>query len=156
MSNRWLPLVPGTQFVLTGQATQGGTLQPHRVVTTVTNLVKVIDGVPAVVVLDRDLSDDQLVEAELAFMAQDQRGAVWSLGEYPEEYEDGKLQGAPSTWLAGVQRARAGVLMQPRPRVGTPTYSQGFAPKIDFADQARVKDTRRRAACLPGASTTCW
>jgi hypothetical protein len=149
VTNQFLPLVPGMEFVLTGQATQGGTLEPHKVVTTVTSLVKVIDGVSTVVLFDRDFSDGQLVESELAFQAQDKRGVVWSLGEYPEEYENGELQGAPNTWLAGLQRARAGVLMQAQPKVGTPTYSQGFAPRIDFADQAKVKRKGQRV-CVPG------
>jgi hypothetical protein len=148
VDNPWLPLVPGVQLVLTGQATHGGSLVAHQVVATVTSLVKEIDGVATVVLFDRDFSEGQLVEAELAFQAQDRRGTVWSLGEYPEEYEDGVLQGAPSAWLSGVQRAHAGILLQAHPRVGTPIYSQGFAPRIEFGDQARVKDAGRHI-CLP-------
>lgn len=148
VSNRWHPLRPGTQLVYRGQATQGSALAPHEVVATVTNLVKVIDGVPTVVLFDRDYSDGQLVESELAFQAQDKRGTVWSLGEYPEEYEDGKLLGAPNAWLSGVQDAEAGILMQAKPRTRTRTYSQGFAPEIDFADQGKVKRKLRRV-CVP-------
>jgi hypothetical protein len=36
------------------------------------------------------------------------------------------------------------------PRVGTPSYLQGFAPKIEFADRARVFRTGLRI-CNPGA-----
>ena len=42
-----------------------------------------INGVNAVVVWDRDFQNGELVEEELAFMAQDDAGNVWSLGEYP-------------------------------------------------------------------------
>jgi hypothetical protein len=73
---------------------------------------------------------------------------VWNLGEYPEEYEHGRLRGAPDTWIAGLSRARAGVLMLADPRVGTPSYLQGWAPDIEFADRARVLRTGVRS-CVP-------
>jgi hypothetical protein len=40
--------------------------------------------------------------------------------------------------------------MPARPRVGTPSYLQGFAPKIEFADRARVLKTGLRI-CDPRA-----
>ena len=83
VDNKWLPLVPGTQFVLEGRANRGGGLLPHRVVLTVTDLTKVIHGVRAVLLWDRDFQNDRLEEAELAFHAQDRFGNVWNLGEYP-------------------------------------------------------------------------
>ena len=79
-----------------------------------------------------------LVESELAFFAQDDDGNVWNLGEYPELYEGGVFIGAPSTWIAGLAGARAGVHMPARPRVGAPSYLQGLAPKIEFLDCAQV------------------
>ena len=54
------------------------------------------------VIFERDIQDGALQESELAFEAQDDQGRVWNVGEYPEEYEDGQLTGAPSTWMAGV------------------------------------------------------
>ena len=41
----------------------------------------------------------RLQEQELAFFAQDDQGNVWNFGEYPEEYDNGKFTGAPSTWI---------------------------------------------------------
>jgi len=55
----------------------------HRVVFTVTNLTKVIDGVRNLVLWDRDYSANRLVEAALAFFAQDNDGHVWHWGQYP-------------------------------------------------------------------------
>ena len=148
VDNRWLPLVPGTEFVLVGQANRGKGQKPHRVITVVTDLVKVVDGVSTVVVYDRDIQDGELIEAELAFWAQDKDGTVWSLGEYPEEFEGGRFLGAPSTWITDVARARAGILMQAHPRVGTPSYAQGLAPSIDFADRAKVL-RKGQHTCVP-------
>jgi hypothetical protein len=103
----------------------------------------VIEGVPSLVMWDVDVNEGEVVEAELAFFAQDDAGNVWNLGEYPEEYEDGTLTGAPSTWISGTARARAGQAMLAHPRVGTPTYLQGFSPSIDFKDCATVFQTNQ-------------
>jgi len=118
------------------------------VVFTVTDLTKMINGVRTRVIWDRDYTEGDLVEGELAFFAQDNGGTVWALGEYPEEYEEGKFAGAPDTWIAGLADARAGVAMQGQPQVGTPSYLQGYAPDIDFADRARVYQTGL-SDCIP-------
>jgi hypothetical protein len=109
------------------------------VIFTVTGLTKKIEGVDAIVLFDRDINRNKLLEAEITFFAQDDDGNVWNFGEYPEEYaEDGSLEGAPSTWLSGTLDARAGILMRGDPRPGTPSYMQGSAPKIGFGDTAKV------------------
>jgi len=149
IDNRFLPFVPGTKFVLDGRVDES----PHQVVLIVTDLVKVINGVRTVVLWDRDFSDGQLAEAELAFQAQDDGGRVWNFGEYPEEYEDGQFVGAPSTWIDGVDGAQAGIHMLAEPRVGTPSYVQGYSPTIDFLDVAKVFKTDKRL-CVGGRCYT--
>jgi len=49
IENEWFPLQPGTQFIYEGSSVEGGKRLPHRVVFTVTDLTKVIDGVRTVV-----------------------------------------------------------------------------------------------------------
>jgi hypothetical protein len=112
----------------------------------------VINGVRNVVMWDRDFNAGRIAEAELAFHAQDDDGNVWNMGEYPEEYKRGKFAGAPDSWLAGVARARAGVLIPGNPKVGAPSYFQGWAPAIEFSDKARVFRMGRRT-CVP---TGCY
>jgi hypothetical protein len=149
IDNRFLPLVPGMQYVLEGFVIgDDGLRHPHRVETTVTDLTKVIDGVRTLVVFDRDIQDGVLTESEIFFVAQDHDGTVWLLGEYPEEYANGELTGAPSTWLSGVPHATAGIAMQARPRLGARTYLQGLAPEIRFEDCARVFQTGQHV-CVP-------
>lgn len=147
IDNRWLPLTPGTQLTLEGRANRGGGPLPHTVTFTVTDLTKVIAGVRTRVVWDVDVNEGELSETELAFFAQDRNGNVWNLGEYPEEFEDGRFVGAPSTWIAGVSGAEAGLHMVKRPRVGQ-TWLQGISLDIDFLDCARVF-TIRHQLCLP-------
>ena len=150
IDNAFFPLVPGTQRVLEG--TVEGV--PHRVTFTVTDLSKEIDGVNTIVVWDVDESEGEVVESELAFFAQDERGNVWNLGEYPEEFEDGRFVGAPSTWIAGEDGAVPGIHMAGSPSVGLPEYLQGFAPEIDFLDCARVVETGQNI-CVP-FDNTCF
>jgi hypothetical protein len=148
IDNRWLPLAPGTQFIYEGRSNRGHGRLPHRVVFTVTDLTKVIDGVRTVVLWDQDINGGELLEAELAFHAQDDDGNVWNFGEYPEEHDHGRVTGAPDTWISGLHHARPGILMRGDPHVGTPSYRQGWAPDIEFGDRARVYSTGGRD-CVP-------
>ena len=148
IDNQWYPLVPGTRYILQGSANRGEGVLPHRVVFTVTDLTKVVDGVATVVLWDRDINEGELEEAELAFQAQDNDGNVWLLGEYPEEYVNGQFKTAESTWFAGLEGARPGVLMRASPRPGTSSYLQGLAPKIEFQDRAKVAKTGL-STCTP-------
>jgi len=133
IDNTWLPLRPGTQYVYSGTSTNG----KKQLIFTVTDLVKVVGGVRNVVVWDRDYTDGELVEAELAFFAQDRFGNVWHTGEYPEEYEGGKVTDAPA-WIVGVKQAQAGFEMKARPQLGA-VYAQGYAPPpVDWTDHAQV------------------
>jgi hypothetical protein len=130
INNEYLPLIPGTKLVLQGVADRGQGPIHHQVELVVTDLTKVIDGVRTLVLWDQDFQEGVLAEAELAFHAQDRRGNVWNLGEYPEEYEDGEFIGAPNTWIAGVGEARAGVAMRADPEPDEPSYLQAFAPEV--------------------------
>ena len=152
VDNRWFPLKPGTRFELTGTVQEEGATHRHRITTTVTGLTKVLHGVRTVVVLDQDYDDDVLQESELAFMAEDARGTVWNVGEYPEEYSDGRLDGAPSTWIAGIAGARAGIGMPAHPRLGSRASLQGTARSIGFRDCAQVARTGT-SVCVP---TGCY
>ncbi len=140
IDNEFLPMTPGTQLVFEGTTNEDDELLQHRVVITVTDLTKVIDGIETVVSWDLDFSEGELVEAELAFFAQDNDGNVWRMGEHPEEYEDGELVEAP-TWLAGINGAMAGISMPGDPVVGSLSYSQGWAPEVEFNDRGRVQAT---------------
>jgi hypothetical protein len=153
IDNRFLPLVPGTQFVLEGSANPGGGGPATRqIVTTVTDLTKVINGVKTRAVVDIDLNDGEVAEAELFFQAQDNDGRVWNMGEYPEVFENGKFVGAPSTWIAGIKGSEAGQHMLANPKVGIRTYLQGFAPSVDFLDCGKVVKTGQHV-CTP---TKCY
>ena len=143
INNPWYSLVPGTQFIMDGTAAPGGTTGAHRIVFTVTDLVKVINGVTTRVMWDVDTQDGVLAESELAFQAQDNSKNVWVLGEYPEEYDATGFTGAPFTWISGVAKAKGGVLVPGKPKVGTDAFIEGYSPSIDFWDCGQVIGTGR-------------
>jgi len=147
VDNRMFPLVVGTQFVYQGTIVEGGEAKPHSVVFTVTDLSKVVDHVRTVVAWDRDFLEGELQEQELAFFAQDDAGNVWNFGEYPEEYDNGKFAGAPSTWIRGTAGAYGGVHMLDRPKVGA-QYREGLVRAIQFDDVSRIARTGQ-VTCVP-------
>jgi len=148
VDNEWMPLKPGTRLIYEGTTIEDdGTAAPHRVVINVTDLTKMIGGIRTVVSWDLDYSSNELVEAELAFFAQDDDGNVWRMGEYPEEYEDGKFVAAPA-WLHGLEEARAGIEMWANPQPGTPSYLQGWAPKVGWTDRGKVDQVGQKT-CVP-------
>jgi hypothetical protein len=152
IDNKWLTLKPGMQRTTTGKVVSPDGTTARTVVSIVTGLTKVIDGVKTIAIWDRDYSNGELVESELAFFAQTRRGTVWLFGEYPEEYENGKLAGAPSTFISGMDKARAGIAMQAEPHRNTPAYVQAYAPSVDFLDCGDVK-YKHLCVCVP---TGCY
>jgi hypothetical protein len=53
------------------------------------------------------------------------------------KYVSGKFDRAPA-WLAGIQGARAGIMMKAEPRLGAPSYSQGYGPRVNWTDRGQT------------------
>jgi hypothetical protein len=138
IDNEWLPLIPGTRLTWEGSTVNDeGEKEPHSVIFTVTDLTKEIDGVDTVVCWDQDIADGELEETEIVFFAQDNDGNVWHLGQYPEEYDEGKFVAAP-TWIHGINDGKAGIMMKAKPKLGAPSYSQGLSRSTNWTDRAVV------------------
>lgn len=147
--NEWLPLKVGTQWVREGLTDVGTRRTPHRVVSTVTDVSREIEGVNTVVLLDQDFDGGQLAQQSLDYLAGDEEGNVWFLGSYTEEYEGGQFVTATDAWLAGVKRAKPGILMQADPRTGTPPYFVAQPPGgEEEVDVAQVVETSQ-SQCVP-------
>ena len=147
IDNKYFPLVPGTQLVYEGITDEGGRQIPHSIIYNVTDLTKKILDTYTVVVWILDYSDGQLVEAEIAFYAQDNDGNVWFLGEYPEVYENGEVVEAPA-WIPGFKNAEAGIVMKAEPQLDQPSYAQGWGPAVSWTDRARVVGLGEQT-CVP-------
>jgi len=127
-ANTWLPLVPGYQSVRDGTLFRGRRELHHRRRYTVTDVLKQVNGVRTVLVLDQDIDAGQIAEQALDYYAQDKHGNVWYLGSYTESYEGGQFVNANDAWLAGVRGATAGIAMMADPKVGMPSYVQARIP----------------------------
>ena len=152
IDNEWWPLIPGTRLTYEGFTVDEGRKIRHRIVETVTNLTKVINGVRTVVNLELDFRNDKLLEKEIAFHAQDHEGNVWHLGQLRETYEDGTQLVGGQSWLVGhPKEAKAGIRMLAKPAVGTPAYSQGYPPApFHWTDRARVTQMSQKAKVPAG------
>src|SRR5262245_9513248 len=154
VNNTWMPLQPGKQNVLQARSNSDGELLDHEVFFTVTDLVKVIGGVPCVVVWIQDFRDGELGEAVLAFFAQDDNGDLWFTGEYAEEYESGEFITAESSWIHGIEDSQAGVQVQQSPVIGA-SHQLANAPSIELLDCVRPISIQTRSnrarpkVCVP-------
>jgi hypothetical protein len=139
INNIWLSLKPGTYWAYEGTAVEDGGTLSRRIEYAITDLTKEIGGVQTVVAWIVDYNNHQVIEKEVAFYAQDNEGNVWYLGEHPEEYEEGEFVDAP-TWIHGIGGSVAGIMMKADPQRGTPSYSEGWAPAVEFTDRAQVSE----------------
>lgn len=119
--NPYLPLKAGTRYEYL--ARQSG----ERIVVEVTYDTIEIDGVVCRIVRDvvTDLESGELIEDTDDYFAQDLQGNVWYFGEISRNYEDGLLTDLDGSWRAGVDGAKAGILMKSAPQVGD-MYRQEF------------------------------
>lgn len=159
INNRFFPLIPGMQYTYEGSTVEDGETEPHRVVFNVTDLVKTIGGVRTVVIWERDFKGDDLEEDELTFFAQDKSGNVWHLGQYSELWEGPEFSAGRAWWVGHPHGARAGIMMKADPQLGTPSWSEGYAPPPYFwTDRARVyradQKTKVRAGSYDGIVVT--
>jgi hypothetical protein len=132
IDNKYLPWKPGTTFLYRGM--KDGERAENR--TFVTRQTKTILGVEATVVLDRGFVDGKPEEKTFDWYAQDKRGNVWYLGEDSFDWKNGRWVRNDGSWEAGVDGARAGIIMEAGPKVGD-TYRQEFY-KGHAEDLARV------------------
>jgi hypothetical protein len=129
-----MPMRPGSRWVYR-ETEAGGTAQ--RVVVKVTRRTRrIANGITARVVRDTVTERGRLVEDTFDWFAQDRAGNVWYLGENTTEYEDGRPVSKAGSWEAGVDGARAGIVMPARPRPGR-EYRQEHAPG-EAEDRARL------------------
>lgn len=152
IDNAWWPLKPGMQWTFEGYVEEDGKKESHKIVFTVTDLVKVIDGVRSRVIYDTDWRKGKLMEQELAYFAQDKSGNVWHLGQYREVME-GKIFVGGQVWVINNPAgAKAGIMMPADPKLGSPSYSEGFAPPpFYWTDRGRVYQVGQKVKVPAGS-----
>jgi hypothetical protein len=53
------------------------------------------------------------------------------------EYDEGRIVAAP-TWIHGINDGKAGIMMKAKPKLGSPSYSQGLSLSTNWTDRAEV------------------
>jgi hypothetical protein len=143
IDNSYFPLTPGTTYIT--ESPDGSAVDRFAV----TRQTRLIDGVECVVVSDIATEDGALVEKTSDFFAQDRDGNVWYFGEQTAEYEDGKVVSTEGSWLAGVDGAEPGIVMEANPKVGD-AYAQENAPGV-AEDRAEVLSLNRHVTVPYGS-----
>ncbi|MBI2896601.1 MAG: hypothetical protein HYY06_23795 [Deltaproteobacteria bacterium] len=134
IDNPYFPLVVGTTVVLEGE--EDGALV--RVEITTLDETEEVAGVTTRVVEERESEDGEIIEISRNFFVQAEDGTVCYYGEDVDIYEDGEVTLHEGQWRAGVDGARAGIIMPGAPAVGM-RYQQEVAEGI-AEDEAEITE----------------
>lgn len=146
-ANPWFPLKPGTQWIRDGTTLIGNRKVPAQVITTVTNVIREINGVKTVLVYDRGVGAGQVVNRSIDYFAQDKDGTIWNMAAVTEQFEAGRFVDIDEMWMDGMDGAKAGILMPADPTVDTPAWLIAQPPDED-GDAAEV-DRMQARECVP-------
>ncbi len=124
-TNPYHPLRPGLQWVRGGTTLVGDREVPHEIITTMTDVIRVIDGVPTVAMLDESTDSGEVAQIGMDYMALDSDGNVWILGGYTEEYEGGEYTNTESAWLGVEGGQTIGILHPGEVTADTPRWCIG-------------------------------
>lgn len=129
--NDYFSLIPGHRSEF-----QSGDV---RLVITVLDETRLIDGVTTRVVEERETKRAALVEVSRNFFAIDRRTHdAYYFGEEVDIYSQGRVTSHDGAWLSGRDGARFGMMMPAAPALGQ-RYYQEFAPKLAM-DRAEIVD----------------
>jgi len=124
-TNQYHPLVPGTQWIRSGTTEVGSREVPHSVISTLTDVVRTIDGVTVVAMLDQSTDSGEISQVGFDWLALDKDGNVWILGGYTEDFEGGEFTNAEDAWLGAATGGDPGVLMPGVVEADTPRWFIG-------------------------------
>jgi hypothetical protein len=127
--NPFFILEPGYQIVFEDEN--------EKVVKTVLDETKMVDGVECRVVLERETKNGKLIELSRNYFAISKRtNSVYYFGEDVEEYKDDKVVGHAGSWLAGKDGAKYGLMIPGVPLLNGRFY-QEVARKV-AEDRAEI------------------
>lgn len=148
--NPYFVLDPGFRLVLAGS--EDGVRK--RVAITVLDETLMVDGVETRVVLERETEDGEVVEISRNYFAICNRtNTVFYFGEDVDIYENGVIVGHDGSWRAGVNGARAGIIMPGTVLVGA-RYYQEIAPGV-AEDRAEIVSVTAQVDTPAGPFDRC-
>ncbi|MDZ4684787.1 MAG: hypothetical protein SH850_06815 [Planctomycetaceae bacterium] len=138
--NPYFSLEPGYQLVLEDD--------DERLVISVLNETRVVDGVTTRVVEERETKGGDLVEVSRNYFAISKRSnSVFYFGEEVDIYKNGKIVDHDGAWLSGQNGAKFGLMMPGEALLGARHY-QEVAPKValDRVEIVSVSETLKTPA----------
>jgi hypothetical protein len=131
--NPYFILEPGYELIFEGE--EDG--DQVRLVITVLDETKVVNGVETRVVRERESANGELVEISRNYFAICKpSNSVFYFGEDVNIYEDGEIVSHEGAWHAGVNDARPGIIMPGTILIGA-RYFQEVAPEVAL-DRAEI------------------
>jgi len=144
--NQYFILEPGYQMTFA----EG----PERLVITVLDETKLVDGVETRIVEERETKNDLPVEVSRNYFAISKRsGDVYYFGEEVDIYKAGKVVGHEGAWLAGLNGARFGLMMPGTVRLGLKHY-QEVAPRVAM-DRVEIVSLTETVTTPAGVFKNC-
>jgi len=127
--NPYFVLEPGYRLIL-----EGG---KERLVVTVLNETKTIDGTETRIVEERETNNGELIEVSRNYYAFSRRtNSVFYFGEEVDIYRNGAVSGHEGAWTSGIKGAKFG-LMMPGEQLLKGRYYQELAPGVAM-DRAEI------------------
>jgi hypothetical protein len=119
-----------------------------QLVITVMNETKIVNGTETRVVEEKETEDGELVEISRNYFAACRpSNDIYYFGEDVDNYENGEITNHEGSWLAGIDNAKAGLIMSGKPELGYKHY-QEIAPGIaeDRAEIISLNETLKTPA----------
>lgn len=135
--NPYFPMTQGAEWVFEGTFEEDGEMVTEVITITVTDKIKLVDGIRCLVVRDVVEIDEELIEDTDDWFAQDVDGNVWYCGEEVKDYEtfDGDVPAIPElvaidgSFKAGRDGDEAGIQLP-----FTPVVGDIFRQEVSFAN----------------------
>ena len=144
--NPYFVLEPGYRLIL-----EGG---KERLVITVLDETKTVDGVETRVVEERETKDGKLVEVSRNYFAISNRtNSVFYFGEDVDIYKGDRVASHEGAWLSGISGARFG-LMMPGQALLKARYFQEIAPDVAM-DRAEIVSMDEAVKTAAGVFSNC-
>jgi hypothetical protein len=146
---RYFILKPGYQLTF---ETKGP--KPDTLVITVMNETKVVGGIEARVVEERETDKGELIEVSRNYFAINPKTSdVYYLGEDVDVYKKGKVVNHEGSWQYGANGATLGLMMPGKPVVGAKFY-QEMARGVAM-DRAEIVSIAEKLTTKAGAFANC-
>lgn len=138
-TNPYQPLRPGVQWVRGGTTEVGSRKVPYQVVSTMTDVIRMIDGVPTIAMLDQSTDAGEITQVGMDYYALDKDGNVWIFGGYTEDYEGGVYTNAADAFLGAASGAEPGILMPGKVEATTPRwFINAHGSEVSVAEPVEV------------------